>query len=233
MSVSDEGAADEFSRLCHALGMHPLAAAGWKRICTNPLAAMFTYLTSMLMAVVTCAALFIAGFPWPTWPTFIPLLVLVLGGLSYWSGMFYMGPNFASQGISAIILLSFLPPLVFLLIACFVGPDEYVPFNNKAITTPFLFIVSFLMNMSGECGGLASTIPEAPHVSLLTPALEAFVTSLRAMNSITDWALVRVMLRQARPSLCTPEATMRYTIHRIKPTQDVHCRLGARASGLG
>lgn len=202
MSASDEGAADDFSRLCHALGMHPLAASGWKRICTNPLAAMVTYLTCLLMAIAICAPLFIAGFPWPTWPTLIPLLIFVLGGLSYWSGMFYMGPTFASQGISAIILLFFVPPFVYLQVACFVGPDLYVPFNDLAITTPFLFIISFLLMMAAECGGLAASVPQDPHESLLTPASQAAVTCIRSMNSITDWALVRVMLRQARPSLC-------------------------------
>lgn len=165
------------------------------RICANPVAAIAVYFSSLLLSLVMYAVMFTVEL---RWLTFIPGLILVAAGALKATGMFFSGPAFATQPISAVLLQLMLLSCVFLQVVTFVGPHDYVPFQSIAVATPCLMISNFFMAWSGECGGIAANVPAKPHATLFKPATEAGLITLRVMNSMTDFALVRVMLMQAR-----------------------------------
>lgn len=179
------------------MGMHPDAASGWTMICTSPVSAFAVYFSSLLVAAALLAGFFVTGLPWPTWLTLIPVAILVAGAVVYAAAMFHNGPSFATQPISGILVLLILLSGVELQLVCFIGPERYIPFGNIAITTVCMMMTTFLMSLSTECGGIAANFPAQPHATLCMPIMEAALTTVRFVSAMTDFALARVMFRQA------------------------------------
>lgn len=187
---------DEWIQICQRLKMHPLAAPGWRMICVQPMLAMLTFFGSSFLSLLTFPILFFGGLPWSAWHAVIPQTTLLVGQIVFSSGLYCFGPAFAGNPIGRAMHGALVVLICSLSVTCFVGPDSFVPFNNKAVTSILLLFGIFSVCLSGEAGGTAARHPAEPHSNMRIPIVRAAILAVRGINAISDFAVARVMFRQ-------------------------------------
>ena len=192
-----------FIQWCSWLRMKPDAAPGWCRMCDEPFAISSCYFTAVASYLTAYSVLFYGGFPFPTWRVFISQSVLVLAGLLHAVGMWHGGPDFSKTSISAVLTLLLMLNSTFLTVSASVGPEGWLPFNNRLTCTAVLAIAVFSINLTSACGSVPTHHPTSPHKSIWQPLLNAALDAVRGMDSITDLAMVRIFLDQVRSQSCS------------------------------
>lgn len=176
--------------------MLPEAAQSWAVKHSRPVLVMVTTLGATFLGQLCFAVLFFCGFPWPTWHATIPEAMLLGGGLLYFSGIYLRGPSFNGKAWYTVQSAISIPALMFLVLSPFVGPTEYVPFANPIVATAGISGGLFSLNLAGSLAGTVASTEAAAMEGLHVVLAQTALTTLRGMNSLTDYRLVRVLLGQ-------------------------------------
>lgn len=185
-----------FFSFCTALGMSHDAPLGWAKLHVRPHAMCAAYFMSMATMCLSLSTLYGIGLPWPMLMIHIPFLfclssILCMGGL-----IWRRGPLVSSGHAFMGALTSFTLSGSFILITPFIGKEIYMPFGSPIVTVPGLAVFMFAGFCAGGFGGAASDHRPEPYESLGPPLTKALFSTLRLMDTVTDFGLVRILLHQ-------------------------------------
>lgn len=189
----------EFKSLCSKLGMMPEAAQSWAANHARPVLVMVTALVASFVGQAFFAVMFFCGFAWPTWHAFIPAVVMLAAGTIYFVGIYVRGPSFNGTAWQSVQSVISTPVLVFLALSPFIGPPGYIPFDNPVVATVGISGGMFSLVLSGSLAGTVASTEAAAMEGLHFALAQAALATLRAMNSLTDFRLVRVLIDKVCP----------------------------------
>lgn len=170
---------------------------------------MLCTFTSVVLGHAGYAILFFGGFPWPTLHAVIPEGIQAVGAFGHFTGIYLRGPSFNGSFWQNSIVLAMTPCMAFMTVSPFVGPSQYIPFGDPVIAAVGITVSVFFMTLAGSLGGSISTTAEAARKGLHMALAQSALNTLNAMNSLTDFRIVRVLLSRVCSLPRSPEPCLR------------------------
>lgn len=182
--------------ICTMLGVSKDALTGWAKLHVQPHHICLAYYAAIAIFSVSGLVLYGFGFPWLTAVMQIPAFISVTSVLCMAAMIWHHGPAAASKPVFMGISAFFVVPTAFFLIASFIGPDSMVPYRSRLGNVAGCICFMFTGFCAGALGGTAADHPPQPYSSLLPPLKNAAFSTLRFIDTMTDFGVVRILLQQ-------------------------------------
>lgn len=185
-----------FFTVCVKLGMKKCAPRAWAQMYVRPEVICLLYFSATLSGMAIFGVLFISGFKWFTPHSHIPVMIFLVAQSVRQSGFWMYGPPFASarQGRSLVVFVAL--SVLYMSVVSIAGPKSYVPYGSRIVAVIAVSVAAVTFTCAAAFGGIPADHPSEPHKTILTPLSNAFFSTLRLMDALTDLGFVRILAAQ-------------------------------------
>ena len=165
----------------------------------HPFAMCLAHNVSTILGHTLMLVLLAGKQPITAWHVVIPHGVLILTAVIIAARMWCLGPDSAYSLLHGLTLLCALVALVFIGLSASIGPSSWVPFRNRPLSMALIAAATIFVTMASHSGSVPTLHPTVPHASIRVPLARAGLDTIRAMDTLTDASMIRLLWQQVGP----------------------------------